>query len=60
MRNKGSVPLLRITLRIPFGKLKLDKGLYSTDGFCFIDDSNSLVLNESMVCFKKDCKDRIK
>ena len=28
------------------GKLKLDKGLYSTDGFCILDDSNSLVLNE--------------
>ena len=29
------------------GKLKLDKGLYSTDGFCFIDDSNSMILNEN-------------
>ena len=29
------------------GKLKLDKGLYSTDGFAYIDDSNSLVLNEN-------------
>lgn len=28
------------------GKLKLDKGLYSTDGFACIDDSDSLVLNE--------------
>jgi len=28
------------------GKLKLDKGLYSTDGFCILDDSNSLVLDE--------------
>ena len=30
-----------------FDKLKLDKGLYSTDGFAYIDDSNSLVLNEN-------------
>jgi len=29
------------------GKLKLDKGLYSTDGFCVLDDSKSLVLNET-------------
>ena len=29
------------------GKIKYEKGLYSTDGFCFIDDSNSLVLNEN-------------
>ena len=29
------------------GKLKLDKGLYSTDGFSVIDDSNSLVINEN-------------
>jgi len=29
------------------GKLKLDKGLYSTDGFCVLDDSSSLVLNEN-------------
>lgn len=29
------------------GKLKLDKGLYSTDGFAYIDDSNSLVLNDN-------------
>jgi len=29
------------------GELKLDKGLYSTDGFCLLDDSNSLVLDES-------------
>ena len=28
------------------GKLELDKGLYSTDGFCILDDSTSLVLNE--------------
>ena len=27
------------------GKLKLDKGLYSTDGFVSIDDSNSLIFN---------------
>lgn len=29
------------------GKLKLNKGLYSTDGFAYIDDSNSLVLNDN-------------
>ena len=29
------------------GKLKLDKGLYSTDGFCILDDSLSLVLNDN-------------
>lgn len=29
------------------GKLKLSRGLYSTDGFAVIDDSNSLVLNEN-------------
>lgn len=29
------------------GKLKLSKGLYSTDGFAYIDDSNSLVLNDN-------------
>ena len=27
------------------GKLKLDKGMYSTDGFCVLDDSKTLVLN---------------
>lgn len=27
------------------GKLKLDNGLYSTDGFCILDDSETLVLN---------------
>ena len=29
------------------GNLKLDKGLYSTDGFAYFDDSESLVLNSS-------------
>lgn len=29
------------------GNLKLDKGLYSTDGFAFLDDSDSLVLDEN-------------
>ena len=29
------------------GKLKLSKGLYSTDGFAYIDDSDSLVLNSN-------------
>lgn len=29
------------------GHLKLSKGLYSTDGFTYIDDSESLILNEN-------------
>ena len=29
------------------GNLKLDKGLYSTDGFACLDDSDSLILNEN-------------
>ena len=29
------------------GKLKLSNGMYSTDGFAFIDDSDSLVLDDS-------------
>ena len=29
------------------GKLKLDKGLYSTDGFCTLDDSKTLVIDET-------------
>ena len=29
------------------GNLKLEKGLYSTDGFAHLDDSNSLVLDET-------------
>ena len=29
------------------GKLKLDKGLYSTDGFAVLDDSNSYIIDES-------------
>ena len=29
------------------GKLKLSNGLYSTDGFAFIDDSDSLILNDN-------------
>lgn len=29
------------------GKVKFGKGLYSTDGFVAIDDSNSLIMNES-------------
>ena len=43
-RNYGTITYSLDDFR---GKLKLDKGLYSTDGFCFIDDSNSLVLNDS-------------
>lgn len=29
------------------GKLKFDKGLYSTDGFAIIDDSNTFVIDEN-------------
>lgn len=29
------------------GKLKLDNGLYSTDGFCVLDDSTTLVLDNN-------------
>ncbi|MEE3342999.1 MAG: TIM-barrel domain-containing protein [Bacilli bacterium] len=42
-RNYGSVTYSLDDFK---GRLKLDKGLYSTDGFCFIDDSDSMVLNE--------------
>lgn len=28
------------------GKLKLDKGMYSTDGFCCLDDSDTNLINE--------------
>ncbi len=39
------------------GNLKLDKGLYSTDGFCVIDDSDSLVLNDAFEFVKRDHKE---
>ena len=42
-RNYGTITYSLDNFR---GKLKLDKGLYSTDGFACIDDSDSLVLNE--------------
>ena len=40
-------------------KIILDKGLYSLDGFCLLDDSNSLVLDENDVFVEreKDVKD---
>lgn len=43
-RNFGTITYSLDDFR---GKLKLDKGLYSTDGFAYIDDSKSLVLNEN-------------
>ena len=44
VRNYGTIPYSLDDFR---GKLKLDKGLYSSDGFCFINDSDSLILNEN-------------
>ena len=38
------------------GKLKLSKGLYSTDGFAVIDDSDSLVLNENGTYSSRESK----
>ena len=43
-RNFGTI---NYSLDDFIGKLKLDKGLYSTDGFCVLDDSKSLVLDEN-------------
>lgn len=43
-RNFGTVTYSLDDFR---GKLKLDKGLYSTDGFAYIDDSEALVLNSN-------------
>ena len=43
-RNYGSITYSLDDFQ---GKLKYDKGLYSTDGFCYIDDSNSLILNDN-------------
>lgn len=36
------------------GKLRLDNGLYSTDGFCVLDDSDTLVLNSSNEYVKRN------
>lgn len=43
-RNFGSISY---SLDDFVGNLKLDKGLYSTDGFCVLDDSTSLVLEKN-------------
>ena len=43
-RNFGG---LKYSLDDFTGKLELDKGLYSTDGFCVLDDSNTLVINNN-------------
>lgn len=42
-RNFGSIGYSLDDFR---GKLKLGKGLYSTDGFCVLDDSDSYVLDD--------------
>jgi len=39
------------------GALKLDKGMYSTDGFCVIDDSNSYVLGENDEFIERENKE---
>lgn len=44
-RNFGG---LKYSLDDFTGKLVLDKGLYSTDGFCVLDDSNTLVIDNDM------------
>lgn len=44
-RNFGSI---NYSLDDFSGKLKLSKGMYSTDGFAVLDDSNSYVLKNSM------------
>ena len=44
VRNYGTITYSLDNFK---GKLKLAKGLYSTDGFCCIDDSDSLVLNSN-------------
>ena len=36
------------------GKLKLEKGLYSTDGFAILDDSNSYVIAENGTFVERD------
>ena len=35
-------------------KIILDKGLYSLDGFCLLDDSNSLVLDENDIFIERN------
>ena len=35
-------------------KIVLDKGLYSLDGFCVLDDSSSLVLNENDIFVERE------
>ena len=43
-RNYGSINYSLDNFK---GKLKLSKGLFSLDGFTFIDDSNTLILDDS-------------
>lgn len=50
-RNFGTIPY---SLDDFSGKLKLSKGLYSTDGFAVLDDSNSYVLKNSMDYIKRE------
>jgi len=52
-RNFGTIPY---SLDDFSGKLKLSKGLYSTDGFAVLDDSNSYVLRNSMDYVPRDNK----
>lgn len=54
VRNFGGIPY---SLDDFNGSLKLDKGLYSTDGFAIIDDSTSLVLNENGDFSKRNTND---
>ncbi len=39
-------------------KIVLDKGLYSLDGFCVIDDSNSLVLDDNDTFVERENKEK--
>lgn len=51
VRNFGSISY---SLDDYNGNLKLDKGLYSVDGFASLDDSDSYVLNKENVFVKRD------
>ncbi len=50
-RNFGSIGYSLDDFR---GKLKLGKGLYSTDGFCTLDDSSSYVLDSGSKFVKRE------
>ncbi len=50
-RNYGTI---KYSLDDFVGKLKLDNGLYSSDGFCVLDDSKSLVLSENGEYIKRN------